>query len=527
MTIDNQKIVSIISSLDFQLLRSEAGEEILKAASSYYEKDDTEHLANLVIDRLGDGLLYKKDIRYGILDKLNPDKAYMICQRYNIVTENKYDAVSKLKERYKGTSDVRIKEFLDIFSLSEDIFLREKIIDYRVPKIELKSEFGKEIISKGVLHPYQINVKDQVAALIEKHQKRMMVQMPTGAGKTMTALELVVDFVRSHKFEGYIVWIVNSSELAEQAFQSFNNLWLLRGDRPISMFRFFGNFDNKFNEDSGVVFATFEKCNPSRGKDNYKNLCKKSKCVIVDEAHGSCANTYSEIINDLISYDATLIGLSATPYRNDPKETNELQAIYGSNLVCISNNGSAVEKPIEYLQEQEYLARIIMQPLDTYNEITEVNEGQINKKLMMNAERNKLIIEQIRSSINNQQSTIVFACTVDHVIALNAICKKENLEVDFIIGQVKQIKREEIFKKFTEKKLYVILNHEILSTGIDLPKVDKLILTRPIGSIVLYSQIMGRALRGIKNGGNAKNIIVNIQDNLTNFVDITKLGVGF
>ena len=62
MITHNKNIVSIISSLDFQLLRSEAGEEILKAASSYYEKDDTEHLANLVIDRLGDGLLYKKDI---------------------------------------------------------------------------------------------------------------------------------------------------------------------------------------------------------------------------------------------------------------------------------------------------------------------------------------------------------------------------------------------------------------------------------------------------------------------------------
>ena len=57
----------------------------------------------------------------------------------------------------------------------------------------------------------------------------------------------------------------------------------------------------------------------------------------------------------------------------------------------------------------------------------------------------------------------------------------------------------------------------MLSTGIDLPKVDRLICTRPVGSAILYSQMIGRALRGPKNGGNKKNTVVNINDNLVNF----------
>ena len=109
--------------------------------------------------------------------------------------------------------------------------------------------------------------------------------------------------------------------------------------------------------------------------------------------------------------------------------------------------------------------------MDSFDEIQSVNELEINKKLMLSSKRNKLIIDEIRACIENKESTIVFACTVDHVIALNAICRKEKLNVDFVIGKVSREKREEIFKRFKEKKTYIILNHEILSTGIDLQKL--------------------------------------------------------
>ena len=77
--------------------------------------------------------------------------------------------------------------------------------------------------------------------------------------------------------------------------------------------------------------------------------------------------------------------------------------------------------------------------------------------------------------------------------------------------------------RFKKGELKVIINHGLLATGIDLPSVNKLIITRPIGSPILYSQIIGRALRGPKNGGNETNIIVNIRDNLINYRDANLL----
>ena len=97
------------------------------------------------------------------------------------------------------------------------------------------------------------------------------------------------------------------------------------------------------------------------------------------------------------------------------------------------------------------------------------------------------------------------------------MCRARGISAGFIIGEVPQSERIHILNRFRSGELKVLINHEILSTGVDLPNVDRLIITRPVGSRILYSQILGRALRGPKNGGNVTNYVVNITDNLVNF----------
>jgi superfamily II DNA or RNA helicase len=189
----------------------------------------------------------------------------------------------------------------------------------------------------------------------------------------------------------------------------------------------------------------------------------------------------------------------------------------------LDEEGGKIENPIQYLQESEYLATITYEQLDSYAEIGGIKENEACKVLAENSDRNSIILKQIERAISINDSTIVFACTVDHVIALVALCRSRNLDVDFIIGEVPQSKRIEIFERFKSGQLKVIINHELLSTGVDLPNVNRLIITRPIGSPILYSQIIGRALRGPKNGGNRNNTIVNIKDNDSMYPEINLL----
>ena len=57
-------------------------------------------------------------------------------------------------------------------------------------------------------------------------------------------------------------------------------------------------------------------------------------------------------------------------------------------------------------------------------------------------------------------------------------------------------------------------NYEVLTTGFDSTNIRCVFITRPTQSIVLYSQMLGRGLRGPMMGGNEECLLVDIEDNL-------------
>lgn len=169
------------------------------------------------------------------------------------------------------------------------------------------------------------------------------------------------------------------------------------------------------------------------------------------------------------------------------------------------------------MQTNQYLATLEYELLETGISVTDSNEQLICRKLAQNSTRNSKIVDQIQIAHQSQELTAVFSCTLDHVFALKVMCSKKLIPCEVIVGETPQNERIEILRRFKDRQFFVLLNLDILSTGIDIPKLQKLILTRPIGSPILYSQILGRALRGPKNGGNLSNKVINLKDNLINF----------
>lgn len=77
--------------------------------------------------------------------------------------------------------------------------------------------------------------------------------------------------------------------------------------------------------------------------------------------------------------------------------------------------------------------------------------------------------------------------------------------------------RGRLIKQFRDGDLQVLTNFDVLSQGFDAPKVDSIYLCRPTFSPNRYIQMIGRGLRGPRNGGSEEVLIVNIKDNLENF----------
>ena len=76
-----------------------------------------------------------------------------------------------------------------------------------------------------------------------------------------------------------------------------------------------------------------------------------------------------------------------------------------------------------------------------------------------------------------------------------------------------RVKSVEAFKK---GEIQVLINFNVFTTGFDDPTIDCVVIARPTFSVVLYSQMIGRGLRGPLNGGTKDCLIVDVIDNLEN-----------
>ena len=530
-----EKILKILTRVDLPTLHNLVGIVILNAIKSVNKGEDENELAKILILKYDTLILNERPIREAIINSLNKTEINLLASQCKL-KEGAGSVYSKCILFFdKGYNEEKSIIFVDFLNLNQEYYFKA-ITDNRSDKELITAVYGKETKMLSFLHSYQKRVKDEIMyRLNQRNEKSFFVQMPTGAGKTLTALECVVDLLRKPnpldennipQKNKYVVWIVDTNELAEQALNSFTKLWEVRGDRSLPVYRLFKNFNPNFNnENAGVVFAGFDKfysiLKDSNNKhfESLNHLIKNTEFLIIDEAHHSLAETYNSCIN---SFKETpfikIMGLSATPGTNDMDTTSKLVELYSNDKIFIRDeNWLPVNDSIQYLQKEGYLAKLNTKILETGVSASAISEDSVLIELASNSERNEKIIEQIKLANEAQESTVVFGCSLDHVYAILILCRANNIDANYIVGAVDQSERLSIIDTFKKREYFILINLEILSTGIDLPNIDKVIITRPISSPNLVSQILGRALRGKKNGGNEENTIINLKDNLLNF----------
>lgn len=290
----------------------------------------------------------------------------------------------------------------------------------------------------------------------------------------------------------------------------------------------------------------------------YERLKKDCRLIVFDEAHKAAANKTRKIVEDFMrlpkNYEnRSLIGLTATPGRttDDSYDNNLLSNMFGEKLIHIDSdilnqinygklkalNTVAEENIIKYFQERRILAKMIPERLKYKQQFTErelqilgselkdmgfddkeYTEEQLTI-LARNKERNLAIMEKLRSLNIERKPTIVFACSVEHAKILSAMLTLEGIHNSLVLGEMESMDRKkaiEVFKK-RDSGVDIIINYEVLTTGFDSKNIKCVFITRPTKSIVLYSQMLGRGLRGPLMGGNEECILVDIDDNLRAF----------
>jgi superfamily II DNA or RNA helicase len=386
------------------------------------------------------------------------------------------------------------------------------------------------------LHPFQEAAERRIRATLKKRKKkeesdnRGLLSLPTGAGKTRVTIEALIGALVDGDIEGPVLWIAQTDELCEQAVQAWDQAWRAIGPAEGLRISRLWSINEVPEPDSHlhVVVATIAKIDASvRGTTGYEWL-SRAGAVIIDEAHRAISPEYTRALDWLglgrNKRRCPLIGLTATPFRGTSEsETVRLVKRFGARRLDDFEDGD----PYEKLQADGVLALVdhrLLRGVDVVLSDEELDYLQRTRRLPRGVEarigEDKTRNEEILAAIHqlpDKSTALLFATSVDHAETMAGLLSYEGIPARAISSSTPRAVRRHLVEEFRAGRIRVLTNYGVLTEGFDAPAVEAVVVARPTYSPNVYQQMVGRGLRGPKNGGKERCLIINVEDNLARF----------
>ncbi|MBN8437138.1 MAG: DEAD/DEAH box helicase [Candidatus Accumulibacter sp.] len=397
------------------------------------------------------------------------------------------------------------------------------------------------------LHDFQDEVFTGLRELIESRnrRRRAVVSLPTGGGKTRVTVQAAVDLVlKPESGKRSVLWVAQTDELCEQAVQSFRQVWVNRGAErtDLRIIRFWGGHRNPSPSTVGrptVVIASIQTLNSRIGRDELDWLSHPG-LVVVDECHHALTPSYTGLLKWLDAEsprsgatakdEPPIIGLSATPFRgaNDDEENLRLAKRFDQRWLPadqqslhenLTSQGILAVAEHEPLPSPSLLPPALIERMGAQSD----SEGiqfenlleELNRWLADDEDRNRLLIDTIAQC--RQESILFFTNSVQHAEEMAVRLNIKGIPAHAVSGDTPASARRYFLERFQSGQARILCNHSVLTTGFDAPRTDMVLIARQVMSPVRYMQMVGRGLRGVKNGGTARCRIVTVLDNLGRF----------
>ncbi len=517
------KFDKIFSRADEELLQDILGDQAIRLLSTLDEtRSYNKYLRELVLMLHGqEGILINQSLRSLIIDLLREEEAMHLAK---IVGINNYNTTAELYSKLKNkrirrgsTEEENLFRFFELLPPDNE--------DNEIKESTFSTTPNNSLFKHQRQAVYEINYH------LGCEPFRVMLHMPTGSGKTRTAMNVIAEHLRNNE-PTVVVWLANTEELCEQAIEEFNEIWTFLGNRSVNVQRFWGPHSvNMYEVKDGFVVAGLAKMVSSiRSSDGIKfisELANKCSVIIMDEAHQAIAPTYRLVLDALafVGKKSKLLGLTATPGRtwNDVDADKELADFFCKKKVTLRVEG--YDNPIDYLVDQKYIAKVNYRPLFYNNEsldekdIEEVANSidvpiNVLIRLGEDHQRNLKILYETEVLLSRHNRVLLFAPSVESSNIYACVLNARGFKAFSLTGSTPHPKRRDIIEEFRSnyKAPIVICNYGILTAGFDAPKTSAALIARPTKSLVLYSQMVGRATRGIKASGNEEAEVVTIID---------------
>lgn len=320
-----------------------------------------------------------------------------------------------------------------------------------------------------VLYPYQEQAVNNVISNFSSN-KSVMLQMPTGTGKTHVFCEIIKNI------EKRTLVLVHTRELVEQIQQRLLAFGIKAGtimagtvSEPHLM----------------VQIASIQTLTKRETKTWPTNI----SLIVIDEAHHATANSYQTILQHYNQDSVKVLGVTATPYRMN---NTGFKGIF-ETLIESQPMSQFIEEG--YLSGFRHLAtaspnldRVKIDKITNDYDLTELGYIMSEETIMSD------LVESYFKHGKKQQC-IVFAVNRFHSKAIVDRYISAGVSAAYIDSKTPKEERKEIIADFKAGKIQVLSNVQIFTEGFDCPDISVVQLARPTKSLVLYMQMVGRGLR--------------------------------
>ena len=336
------------------------------------------------------------------------------------------------------------------------------------------------------LRPYQLQAVDEVAGEYLLGKEAVLLVAPTGSGKTAVGCHFVKQAVDKGQ---RCLWLAHRSELIKQASRQLAQDYRVR---------------------HGIIKAGVTEYDPRLPVliASVQTLARRKPIdgvglLVVDEAHHATAETYLRIIEG--HPDATVLGLTATPWRLTGKQLGSLF----DGIVAVANYPFLIEKGF-LIRPRVFLPA----ELPDFSAVR-ISGGDFDEQQAAEImERPKLVGDVVKHWRNHANSggkprpTVVFACNVEHSRHIVSAFREAGVAAEHLDSQVPDKEREAILERLARGQTTVVSNVILLSEGFDCPPISCVIVARPTASRTSFIQMVGRALRPCPESGKKDCIIL-------------------
>lgn len=307
-----------------------------------------------------------------------------------------------------------------------------------------------------------------------RHHDSVMVQMPTGTGKTYLLAALVGLFLKEE------VWVVaHRRELVSQIKDTLE--------------KFFSSLKSTSIKVISIQWLS----------RHYGEMEEKPGLIVIDEAHHALAETYAEVMNAYPK--AKKLGLTATPYRLNGKGFTDL---FDTLLCSWSMERFIAEGRLSlydyYSIKPDSAAQLQIDSLQKRGADGDYQQKELNEVMDVKPSLKRLCLT-IKEYVPGKKG-IVYAISIQHAEHIAEFYRENGIKAVAISSKTPSSLRKELIERFksssllsslnsTSDEIEVLVSVDLFSEGFDCPDVEFIQLARPTLSLAKYMQMVGRGLR--------------------------------